>query len=74
MVTFQPVVDVGVMARVARSSMFKSSIFCPKQYIFAVLAANEEKELTPPLNFFASPKDRSILSSAYPVFYSSKAV
>ena len=36
------------MCRVARSSMFKSSIFCPKQYIFAVLAVNVEKELTPP--------------------------
>ena len=32
--------------------MFKSSTFCPKQYIFAVLAVNGEKELTPPFELF----------------------
>ena len=38
--------------RVARSSMFKSSTFCPNQYIFAVLAANGKKSLLPPFEFF----------------------
>ena len=32
--------------------MFKSSTFRPKQYIFAVLAVNGEKELTPPFELF----------------------